>query len=114
MGKIKAGNVTLMVTNMDRAVKFYTETLGFSLKERFNNEWAEVSAPSMSICFHPLKGKKSFGSVSIGFQVKEIKTLVTDLQAKGVKVNVEDEGYLLLAQFKDPEGTPLYFAEMKK
>ena len=114
MGDIKKGNVTLMVNNMDRALQFYTEVLGFSLKERFQNEWAEVEASGMTLCFHPQRGTKSHGSVSLGFQVKNIKELVAQLEKKGVLVTLKDEGYLLLATFSDTEGTPLYFAEMKK
>ena len=114
MRDIKKGNVTLMVTNMDRALKFYTEVLGFSLKERYENNWAEVEAPGISICFHPMKGNKGHGSVSLGFQVKNIKELSSQLEQKGVTVKIVDEDYLTLAQFSDPDGTPLYFAEMKK
>ena len=114
MGNIKQGNVTIMVTNMDRALAFYTEALGFSLKERYQNEWAEVSAPGMTICFHPMKGNKAHGSVSIGFQVKNIKELSLGLEQKGVSVKIIDENHLTLAQFSDPDGTPLYFAELKK
>ena len=114
MGNIKDGNVTLMVANMDRAVKFYTEVLGFPLKERYQNEWAEVSGPGIRLCFHPMKSSKGHGSVSLGFQVKNIKELASDLEKKGIIVEVKDEGYLTLATFYDPDGTPLYFAEMKK
>ncbi|MDP3728855.1 MAG: VOC family protein [bacterium] len=114
MSNIKKGNVTIMVANMDRALKFYTEVLEFSLKERFQNEWAEVEAPGMTICFHPQKGNKSHGSVSLGFQVKNIKELVAKLEKQGIAIAVRDEGYLMLASFSDPDGTPLYFAEMKK
>ncbi len=114
MGNIKSGNVTLMVSNMDRAVKFYTEVLGFPLKERYQNEWAEVSGPGISICFHPMKGSKGHGSMSLGFQVKNIRELAAELESKGISVKIVDESYLTLAQFSDPDGTPLYFAEMKK
>ncbi len=114
MGDIKKGNVTIMVANMDRAVHFYTETLGFKLTERYQNDWAEVEAPGISICFHPQRGTKSHGSVSVGFQVKNIKELVAALEKQGVAISIQDEGYLFLASFVDPDGTPLYFAEMKK
>ena len=38
----RAGVVTVYVSDMDRAVKFYTEALGFTLKERYGNHWASI------------------------------------------------------------------------
>ena len=39
-----SGNVTVYVSNMDRAVKFYSETLGLKLAYRFGDHWASVEA----------------------------------------------------------------------
>ena len=36
----RGGVVTIDVSDMDRAVRFYAETLGFRLKERHGNHWA--------------------------------------------------------------------------
>jgi hypothetical protein len=41
---ISGGNVSVYVSNMDRAVDFYTTSLGLPLKVRIANEWAEVDA----------------------------------------------------------------------
>src|SRR5262249_26868336 len=41
---IHGGNATVYVSDMDRSVRFYTETLGLKLKHRFGNHWAEVIA----------------------------------------------------------------------
>ncbi len=38
---IEKGNVTIMVADLDRSIKFYTETLGFKLGSRFGNMWAK-------------------------------------------------------------------------
>jgi len=46
--------VTLMVPDMDAAVRFYTETLGLHLKARYGNEFAVVEAPGLTIGLHPL------------------------------------------------------------
>ena len=53
METLKATTAFYDVQDMDRAVKFYTETLGFPLKVRFGNNWAEVDAGSISIGLHP-------------------------------------------------------------
>ena len=51
---IVGGNATVMVSNMDRAVEFYTRTLGLKLSSRFGDEWAEVEAgPGLTIGLHP-------------------------------------------------------------
>jgi catechol 2,3-dioxygenase-like lactoylglutathione lyase family enzyme len=34
----------VIVSNMDRAVRFYTEVLGLKLKNRFGDHWATVVA----------------------------------------------------------------------
>src|SRR5713101_6395731 len=38
------GNVTVYVSNMDRAVRFYSETLGLKLAYRFGDHWASIEA----------------------------------------------------------------------
>ena len=38
------GNVTVYVSDMDRAVRFYNDTLGLKLAYRFGNHWASVEA----------------------------------------------------------------------
>lgn len=37
---LKGGNATIYVTDMDRAVTFYTETLGLRLTFRAGDHWA--------------------------------------------------------------------------
>ena len=71
---ITGGNVKLFVSDLDLAVAFYTETLGFPLKERYENQWAAVDAGNgLIIWLHP---PASFapragirGSISIGLDV---------------------------------------------
>jgi catechol 2,3-dioxygenase-like lactoylglutathione lyase family enzyme len=88
----KAGFATLTpVRNMDRAVKFYTKTLGGKLQSRAEGEmkdmWASVKigkeefwliSPSYS------EGKKPDLAFST-FLVKDIKREVTDLKKRGAK-----------------------------
>ena len=41
---IQGGNATIYVSDMDRAVGFYTSTLGLKLQFRAGNHWAQVDA----------------------------------------------------------------------
>lgn len=41
-------NVTVMVSDMGKAVRFYTETLGLPLRMRWEDEYATVEAPGCS------------------------------------------------------------------
>ncbi len=51
---IEGGTPTIYVSDMDRAVEFYTEVLGLRLESRYGNEWASVDAgKGMTIGLHP-------------------------------------------------------------
>jgi catechol 2,3-dioxygenase-like lactoylglutathione lyase family enzyme len=41
---ITGGNATVYVSNMDNAVRFYTEVLGLKLTDRFGSHFATVQA----------------------------------------------------------------------
>ena len=41
---ISGGNATVIVANMDKSIRFYTNVLGLKLTNRFGNDWATVSA----------------------------------------------------------------------
>ncbi len=49
---IQEGNVTVMVSDLERAIRFYTEALGLKLKWRWG-DYAEVEAPGVTIGLHP-------------------------------------------------------------
>src|SRR5438445_5499476 len=105
---IKEANVTLMVADMDRAVQFYVETLGLKLRNRYGNEFAQVTAPGTTIALHPVsKGTESAPPVriSIGFSVDHLDGVMSELKAKGVQFSrVTDDKQVRLAFFNDPDG----------
>lgn len=113
------GNVTLMVANFDRAISFYTDTLGLKLKVRYGDDWAEVEAPGITIGLHPA-GERGpaviqASGLSIGLGVTGIEQVMADLQAKGVAFappGLIDTGVERLANFHDPDHTPLYLYEL--
>ena len=115
------GIVTVFVSDLDKAVRFYTEALGLKLGFRFGNEWASIKAgDSLVIGLHPASkdspaGRK--GSITLGLQLTEpIDKAVPVLKERGVKFRgsiVEDKG-IQFAHFEDPDGNELYLADLNK
>ena len=113
MISIKETNVTIMVTDMDKAVGFY-ESIGLTLKQRWDNHYAMVTAPGITIGLHPSEKVTSSGTVSVGFMIDTIDEAKTLLDAGNIAYTPEDDGKSgLYIHFKDPFGTVLYFVKPK-
>jgi len=114
---IKEANVTLMVSDMGRAVRFYTNVLGLKLKSRYGDNFAQVEAPGTIIALHPAtEGPKPdrSESISIGFAVSDLDKERAELENKGVKfLRTADDTQVRLAFFTDPDGNPLYLSQSK-
>lgn len=113
------GNVTVYVSDMNRAVHFYSETLGLKLLYRFGDHWASLQAGrGLTIGLHPASpenpaGRK--GSMAIGLELSgKMEDAVRDLSARGVRFTSQsDEGKAgKFAGFEDPDGNPLYLAQL--
>ena len=68
---VQGGNATVMVADMDRSIRFYTEVLGLKLVERYGADWATVSAgEGLLIGIHPVSAEYpapgTKGSVVLG------------------------------------------------
>ena len=114
-----SANITLMVSDFNRAISFYTDVVGLTLKVRYGDDWAEVEAPGLTIGLHPAgeRGPAAIQAVgmSIGLGVNGIEKVVADLESKGVRFappRIIDTGAQRLANFVDPDQTPLYLYEM--
>jgi catechol 2,3-dioxygenase-like lactoylglutathione lyase family enzyme len=110
------GILTVMVSDFDRAVRFYTETLGLTLKMRAGDGWAEIEAPGVQIGLHaagphgPQPGGAS--GMSLGLMVDDLDEAAATLRARGVEVAPPTQGEgARFAFFKDPDQTPLYLFE---
>ena len=115
-----SGNVTLYVANMDRAVAFYTETLGLKLAYRFGDHWASVElGKGLTIGLHPASGTIERGtpksSPAIGLELAgTIEEAMKTLEGRGVSFQgILDEGKAgRFAHFHDPDGHQLYLAQL--
>jgi len=118
MEGVKWGIVVIGVSDLEKMVKFYTKTLGFTLATS-DDDWAEIDTPGVYIGMY-LKGadEKNYGAgnSSISYGVKDIKKTMADLKKKGVKLGkIEEEydGLMLMTTFKDPEGNEISLVEKK-
>ena len=118
---ITGGLPTIYVADMDASVRFYTDTLGLKLLERYGNHWASIDGGhGLTIGLHPASAENPAGragSITIGFQTSApIKEAVATLKGRGVvfRGDIVDDKQVFMAHFEDPDGNRLYLAEVKR
>lgn len=99
-------HVIEFVADMDRAVRFYRDTIGMPLK--FQSEsWSEFATGDTTLALHLSSEKNPAGTVELGFTVPDIGQFHAELSGKGVRFPLaptkQDFGGML-AQFVDSEG----------
>jgi len=52
-------------------------------------------------------------NLSIGFEVKDIRAVAKEMEAKGVRFHFQENEVNILAFFKDLDGTPLYLTQVR-
>jgi catechol 2,3-dioxygenase-like lactoylglutathione lyase family enzyme len=116
---IEGGTPTVYVSDMDRAVAFYTETLGLKLAGRYGDEYASVDAGrGFFVGLHP-SGPRSPkpgtpGSIQLSFGVHgKIEDVVAELTQRGIEFpdGIINDDPVKLAFFTDPDGNELYLCE---
>ena len=119
---ISGGNATIFVSNMDQAVRFYTDILGMKLTNRFGDHWATVDAGrGLTIGLHPASPKYpapgTKGGMTLGLEIDEpIETVVARLKEKGVRFSgaIVREMSGQFAHLEDPDGNPIYLWELNR
>lgn len=114
--KIRDANVTVMVSDMKTAIRFYVDVVGLELKANYGDQYAQVASPGVIIGLHPLpkdaprSGKSD--AISIGFGVDDLADAMADLKKKGVTFSrVVEDRPTKLAFFADADGNPLYLSQ---
>ena len=102
----KLTHIIEFVDNMDRAVRFYRDIIGLTLKFQ-SPGWSEFSTGETTFALHPASKNNSAGKVELGFEVANLQQFHDDMSSKGVQFPMapkkQDFGGLL-AQFVDSEG----------
>lgn len=109
MIKITESNVTIMVKNMDISVNFY-QSIGFTIKQRWENHYAMLSAEGITIGLHPSDGDEvSSTAISIGLMIENIEDAKNLLLKNGIEFKQDGGSSGIYLHFKDPDGTLLYY-----
>ena len=121
-GMIRGGSPTIFITDMNRAVKFYTETLGLKVAYRAGDHFCMIDAgEGLMIGLHPPAESAgppgTNGSTQVGLNVTQpIEDVVDVLRKRGVNFHgpINDtDGAVKLAFFNDPDGNTLYLCQTK-
>jgi len=119
---VSGGNATIFISNMDRAIHFYTEVLGMKLTNRFGDHWATVDAGrGLTIGLHPASSKYpapgTKGAMMLGLEIDEpIEGAISRLSEKGVRFtgSIVQEMSGKFIHLEDPDGNEIYFWEVKR
>src|ERR1700758_4025284 len=84
---VKLSYVIEFVADMDRAVKFYRDTLGLPLKFQ-SPGWSEFVTGETTLALHPASPKNPGGTVELGFTVADIQGFYRDKRQEGVEFSM--------------------------
>jgi len=113
--EILNSNVTINVKEMESSISFY-QSIGFTLKQRWDNHYAQLIAPGIEIGLHPSdssNNNENQKTISIGFTTSDFQTTKNELIQLGIQISERREEGGDFINFNDPDGTPLYFIKPK-
>ena len=114
----EVGFIAIAVSDIERARKFYQETLGWKPSmTAMEGAWVEyeLGAVTIGVGCHP-NWKPSSDGISIAFEVDDIDAEIATLKERGVTFDMEkmETPVCWMAQFRDPDGAKLLVHQRKE
>jgi catechol 2,3-dioxygenase-like lactoylglutathione lyase family enzyme len=123
----KIGNVVIPVSDQNKEIAFYTDTLGFEIRAdiAFGPEngyrWVEVApeGADTAIALAPPPEGRPTGNkeTGVGLYTEDIDSLHAELKAAGVDIDAEIQRFgdpvPPLCWLRDPEGNSLMLVEIR-
>lgn len=113
-------NVWVFVSDFERSVKFFRDTLGLPLKEQHGAYAAEFFKSGTTLGIGLAEDEKTRKMVGrhtcITFRVQNIDEMYRELKAKRVKFSepLRSESWGKIAIFKDPDGNEFAVMEPRR
>jgi len=113
----KLGAVILLVSDMNKSVQFYRETLNLPLKKE-SDEWTEFFNKETVLALHPARHKENLKSgqhILLGFSASDFDDTINKLKEKSVVFfkNPKEEGFGKHAIIEDPDGHLISIVKLK-
>ena len=115
----KVGAVILLVSNMEKSIKFYSDILELPVKSRAK-DWTEFFKNDTVLALHPAPKKKKTlktgSGILVGFEVTDLDSTVKKLKEKRVKFfkKPKEEPFGKHAIVQDPDGHHISIAQIKE
>lgn len=111
----RLGAVILLVSDMDKSMKFYRDVLELPVKNT-SAEWVEFFSSGTVLALHPSRNKirtKNSG-VLVGFMVSDLESVAQKLKDKNVEFfkKPKEESFGKHAIIVDPDGHLISIAEI--
>lgn len=103
----KLQNAYYVTRNMDRAVAFYTETLGLPMKFQDGENWAQFDAGGVNFSLSsPDEGGPVDAGAVVIFEVDDISVFAQRLTQAGAEIVAQRDmgGHGQSLSFRDPDG----------
>jgi lactoylglutathione lyase len=113
----KVGAVILLVSNMEKSIKFYRDTLELPIKTK-SKDWTEFFKNDTVLALHPARKKsnlKTGSGILVGFEVSDLGSTMKKLREKKVRFfkRPKEEPFGKHAIVQDPDGHLISIAEIK-
>ncbi|MGH7339271.1 MAG: VOC family protein [Candidatus Rokuibacteriota bacterium] len=118
---ISGGTASVYVTDMDRAVAFWTDAVGLKLRTRVGTTWAEIDAgEGLIIGLHRAAPPDTAaagtpGAINIELRVTEpLEEVIAALSARGVTIDgpIKEYEAVRIASFSDPDGNAIVLGQV--
>jgi catechol 2,3-dioxygenase-like lactoylglutathione lyase family enzyme len=118
--EIGGAAVSVYISNMDKAVNFYCEALGLTLRSRIGDEWAEFATrDGFVIGLHPAHPPTTVmpgttGAINIELRASGgLESAIAELTRRGVPFTtpIQDYEHVRLVTCADPDGNQLFLAQ---
>ena len=115
----KIGAIILLVSNMEKSIKFYSDMLELPIKSR-SSDWTEFFNNDTVLALHPSPRKKKMlktgSGMLIGFEVTDLDSVIKRLKEKRVKFfkRLKEEPFGKHVIVEDPDGHLISIAEIKE